>query len=121
MDLSDWLDYLNLPPDEDGDPPDDSTLDWEWDVDSLAQAQEVGVPLYLKLRERLSALTIPAWSHHRIIQEMITTHDMGLVEGGHLCATLVYTKIPGFKAMEIVGTDSVDWCGADSTDTADDV
>ena len=124
MDLSDWLNYLNLGPDEDGDSsddaPSDSDVEWEWDQPSLIQAQEVGVPLYLKLRERLSELTIPAWSHHRVIDEMIHTHDTGLMDGEPLCATLVYTKLPGIKAMEIVGASSVDWLCGDVSDTTDD-
>lgn len=124
MDLSDWLNYLNLGPDEDGDSsddaPSDSDVEWEWDQHSLIQAQEVGVPLYLKLRERLCELTIPAWSHHRVIDQMIRTHDTGLIDGGPLCATLVYTKLPGLVAMEIVGIKSVDWLCGDVTDTTDD-
>jgi hypothetical protein len=119
MDLSDWLNFLNLGPEEDGDSSEpaggDSDAEWEWDQDSFIQAKNTGLELYLQLRDRLTTLTIPAWSHNKVIEEMMHTHDAALITDQVLCATLVYTKIGGVKAMEITGDDVI---GA--IDTTDD-
>ena len=77
--------------DAEGNTPGDPGADWEWDEDSLETGNFVGYPLYLRLRDRLTTLQVPANAHDLIILEMINLHDANAIDGKTACATLMYT------------------------------
>lgn len=64
---------------------------WAWDADALMMGEYVGYPLYLRLRDRLTTLCLPINTHDTIIRDMIDTHDVGAIDHGSACVTLVTT------------------------------
>ena len=79
-----------------GPEPDDDTWltpasGWSWDADSLMMGEYVGYPLYLRLRDRLQTLRLPTQTHNAVIQELIDTHDVGAIDHGVACGTLIVT------------------------------
>ena len=64
---------------------------WAWDADALMMGEYVGYPLYLRLRDRLTTLELPHNTHDTIIRDMIDTHDVGAIDHGSACVTLVTT------------------------------
>ena len=97
MSDDDWLDAWLNPggPDATPDPdPDDPmwlapVTGWAWDVDSLLMGEYVGYPLYLRVRDRLQSLRVPAQAHNLLIQELIDTHDVSALDHGEARSTLV--------------------------------
>lgn len=83
-------------PDPGGPEPDDPEwltpqTGWTWDADALMMGEYVGYPLYLRLRDRLQSLRLPAQTHDALIRELIDTHDVGAIDHGSACASLVVT------------------------------
>ena len=78
--------------------------DWSWDEESLAMSEYVGMKLYLDLRDRFRSLRIPSAHHHRVMIEMIHTHD--LEEPDHI-STMIMCRIHDVPVMEVVGGDRV--------------
>ena len=62
---------------------------WTWDADSLMMGEYVGYPLYLRLRDRLQTLRLPADTHNTVIQELIDMHDVAAIDAGVACSSLV--------------------------------
>jgi hypothetical protein len=76
---------------------------WDWDVDSLMMGEYVGYPLYLRVRNRLQHLRVPAQACNRIIQEMIDVHDVSAFDHGEARSTLVMWDVDGMAVpMEIL-------------------
>ena len=65
---------------------------WSWDADSLSMGEYVGYPLYLRLRDRLQTLRLPTQTHNAVIQELIDMHDVGAIDHGVACSTLIVTS-----------------------------
>ena len=85
-------------PDPGGPEPDDAAwltpqTGWTWDMDALMMGEYVGYPLYLRLRDRLQSLRLPAQTHDALIRELIDTHDVGAISHGSACASLVVTTV----------------------------
>ena len=95
--------------DASGHTPDDHDGEWDWDDDALATGEYVGYKLYLKLRDRLTTLTVPTEAHNLIILEMIHCHDTMLIEDGVGCSTLLYRARPGQERveLEVMGPDQI--------------
>jgi hypothetical protein len=102
MDADDWIEHwLNTGGPEPGDMSDTPAdthsswltpaTGWSWDADALMMGEYVGYPLYLRLRDRLTTLELPANTHDAIIRDMIDTHDVSAIDHGSACATLVTT------------------------------
>ena len=102
MDEDDWIEHWLNPggpePGHDHDTPDQTDSSWltpasgwTWDADALMMGEYVGYPLYLRLRDRLTTLQLPLNTHDTIIRDMIDTHDVGAIDHGSACVTLVTT------------------------------
>jgi len=74
---------------------------WTWDTDALMMGEYVGYPLYLRLRDRLQSLRLPAQTHDALIRELIDTHDVGAIDHGSACASLVVTTRDIGDAYEV--------------------
>jgi hypothetical protein len=78
---------------------------WSWDADALLMGEQVGFPLYLRLRDRLCELNIPTVAHDVLIQEMIDCHDVGLIERGTGLSTLVFRDDGTSERIEMAVVD----------------
>ena len=97
MHEDDWLDAWLNPGGPDATPDPDPAhpmwlapaTGWTWDVDSLLMGEYVGYPLYLRVRDRLQSLRVPAQAHNLLIRELIDTHDASALDHGEARSTLV--------------------------------
>jgi len=95
MSDDDWLDAWMNPAGDESEPDADHAMwltpdsGWIWDADSLIMGEYVGYPLYLRVRDRLQHLGVPAQAHNRLIQELIDTHDASALDHGEARSTLV--------------------------------
>ena len=86
------------------DAPSGHTHEWTWDQDSLTHAEYIGMPLYLRLRDRLQSTRVPTVAHNLLMLCLIDSYDSQVLDTGVACVTLITTTAGtgSLQRMDIV-------------------